>query len=223
MLLLFPSVPNIDEVSFGTALNAKWGKEAAINLGMPPYKPGSLMRTYLIQFSNVYWAKTLADGLPGTSFGIFTDGLKKDCITKSGKLKIASLRRPESYQSIKPGDTAIVVSPGPGDWKKCAAIFKAQKLIFLNPQVNPSYELGGPLKDLDDAYYLKRVSKGWVYRLAPGQWQAWLEKPDGSVELLKAYADRPSLREISSFIREESFSRYGIFNDRYAPGFGERL
>lgn len=52
----FP-VPNIDEVQFGTSLNKAFGTEVAKDLGMGDYKPGSTIRTYLVQYSNVYWAK----------------------------------------------------------------------------------------------------------------------------------------------------------------------
>jgi hypothetical protein len=58
---------------------------------------------------------------------------------------------------------------------------------------------------------------------APGKWRAYLEKPDGSIELIKEYATKPSLRVLSTEVREESLKRYGIFNDRFAPGFGGRL
>lgn len=52
----FP-VPNIDEVQFGTALNKAFGTEVAKDLGMGEYKPGSTIKTYLVQYSNIYWAK----------------------------------------------------------------------------------------------------------------------------------------------------------------------
>ena len=52
----FP-VPNIDEVQFGTALNKAFGTEVARDLGMGEYKPGSTIKTYLVQYSNIYWAK----------------------------------------------------------------------------------------------------------------------------------------------------------------------
>lgn len=57
MELCFFPVPNIDEVDFGTALNKAFGTEVAVDLGMDEYKPGSTIRTYLVQYSNVYWAK----------------------------------------------------------------------------------------------------------------------------------------------------------------------
>lgn len=52
----FP-VPNLEEVQFGTAINKAFGTEVAKDLGMAEYKPGSTIRTYLVQYSNIYWAK----------------------------------------------------------------------------------------------------------------------------------------------------------------------
>ncbi|CAM9234552.1 unnamed protein product [Sphacelaria rigidula] len=87
----FP-VPNIDEVAFGTATNKAFGIEVAADLGMGEYKPGSTIRTYLVAYSNVYWAKKLADGLGGVVWVVTSDGLKKDAsvIKKPGKAKLCS-------------------------------------------------------------------------------------------------------------------------------------
>jgi hypothetical protein len=121
--------PCIAQVAFGTVLNQSFGKEAAIDLGMPEYKPGSKMKTYLIPFSNVYWAKRLAEGLGGSTWGVFTDGLSKTDVSKPGKLKIASINKPESYADVKKGDTVIVVAPQVVEsWRACAKIFKDQKV-----------------------------------------------------------------------------------------------
>lgn len=57
MEICFFPVPNIEEVSFGTAINKAFGTEVAKDLGMGEYKPGSTIRTYLVQYSNIYWAK----------------------------------------------------------------------------------------------------------------------------------------------------------------------
>jgi hypothetical protein len=34
-------------------------------------------------------------------------------------------------------------------------------------------------------------------------WEAYIEKPDGNVELLKSYKTKPSLREVSALVRDE--------------------
>ena len=70
----------------------------------------------------------------------------------------------------------------------------------------------GNKKGFEEAYYLKRISKGWVFRSFPGPWQAFLERPDGTVELLKSYKTKPELREVATLVREESFQvRWFIF------------
>lgn len=59
-ICFFP-VPNLEEVSFGTATNKAFGIEVAKDLGMAEYKPGSTIRTYLVQYSNIYWAKKVCE------------------------------------------------------------------------------------------------------------------------------------------------------------------
>ena len=54
-------------------------------------------------------------------------------------------------------------------------------------------------------------------------WEAYLERPDGSVELLESYRTKPPLNEVAKLVRETSFKRYAINNDRFAKGFGARL
>ena len=93
---------------------------------------------------------------------------------------------------------------------------------MLNNAYSTSYDLGNK-QGYEEAYYLKRISKGWVFRSYPGPWQAYLERPDGSVELLKSYKTKPALRECSNLVREESFKRFAIGNDRWTQGFGGRL
>ena len=44
-------------------------------------------------------------------------------------------------------------------------------VVFLNSQLSERYSLGGPLDDVEEVYYLKPISKGFVYRAYPGGWQ----------------------------------------------------
>jgi len=73
-------------------------------------------------------------------------------------------------------------------------------------------------KGFEEVYYFKRISKGFIFRSYPGPWQALLEKPDSSVEILKEYKTKPSLREVSELVRDVSFKRYAINNDRWMSG-----
>ena len=63
----------------------------------------------------------------------------------------------------------------------------------------------GIIHTYEEAYYVKRISKGWVFRSFPGPWEAYLEKPDGALELLKSYKKKPELKEVAALVREESF------------------
>lgn len=94
--------------------------------------------------------------------------------------------------------------------------------VILNNAFSTMYGLGNK-RGYEEAYYLKRISKGWVFRAFPGPWLAYLEKPDGTVELLQSYRTKPELNQVATLVREESFRRYAINNDRWSKGFGERL
>jgi len=96
-------------------------------------------------------------------------------------------------------------------------------VVMLNSGFVETYDLCGPLKEFDQVYYLKRVSKGWVFHAGKQPWISYLERPDGSVEVLETRTNRPSLGEVSKELRTESFRRYSIYNDRWSPGFGARL
>ena len=94
--------------------------------------------------------------------------------------------------------------------------------VVLNSAYSTTYGLGNKA-GYEEAYYLKRISKGYVFRAFPGKWCAYLEKPDTSVELLQTYDSKPQLNEVAKLVREESFSRFAIGNDRWTSGFGGRL
>jgi len=87
----------------------------------------------------------------------------------------------------------------------------------LNNAYSTSYDLGNR-RGFEEVYYLKRISKGFVFRAFPGNWEAYLEKPDGSCEVLQSYKTKPSLREVSELVRETSFKRYAMNNDRWMQG-----
>jgi len=229
----FPPVPNVEEVKFGTPLNQKFGvnviaKDLKVKGG---YRPGSELSRNLIGFSNIYWAKKLA-GACGGGFGgkgvavlsservLFKDIGNLGGISRSGVLMSASSRK-----SGKSGEAIIAVNPG-GDetWKRVEAAHASpgSPIIILNNAYSTSYDLGNK-QGFEEAYYLKRISKGWVYRAFPNPWQVYLETPDGKVELLESFKSKPSLRDCSTLVREESFKRFAINNDRWAQGFGGRL
>ena len=76
-------------------------------------------------------------------------------------------------------DAVIVVAPGvTQSWTIGYDLARSAgaPVVFLNSQLSERYSLGGPLDDVEEVYYLKPISKGFVYRAYPGGWQcipAW--------------------------------------------------
>jgi hypothetical protein len=122
-------------------------------------------------------------------------------------------------------ETVICINHGGEEqWDRIASAHTSpgSTVVMLNNAYSTSYDLGNK-RGYEEAYYLKRISKGWVFRSFPGPWEAYLEKPDGTVELLQAFKSKPPLREVAELVREESYKRYAINNDRWSQGFGGRL
>ena len=118
-------------------------------------------------------------------------------------------------------DACIVVNPGGEEtWDRLRqSLTKNSKspFVVLNNAYSTTYGLGNK-RNYEEAYYLKRITKGWIYRAYPGPWKAYLEKPDGTTELLESYKTKPELREVAELVREESFKRYAMDNDRWMNG-----
>jgi len=230
----FPPVPNVEEVRFGTPLNQKFGKDV-ISKDLKfkgGYKPGSDISRQLLAYANVYWAKKIADAAKGGAMGgkpacalsaeavNFSNVQAMGGLTRSGRLMSDKARK-----EGRNGEVVICINPGGEEqWDRIVSAHGSpgSPVVMLNSAYSTSYDLGNK-RGFEEAYYLKRISKGWVFRSFPGPWEAYLEKPDGSVELLQQYRTKPALREVAELVREESFKRYAINNDRWSKGFGERL
>uniref|UniRef100_A0A7S3Q0R4 DUF1995 domain-containing protein n=1 Tax=Chaetoceros debilis TaxID=122233 RepID=A0A7S3Q0R4_9STRA len=228
----FPSVPNVEEVKFGTPLNQKFGTNVvAKNLKFAGgYKPGSDVSRQLIGYSNIYWAKKIASAAKGknktvaviTSEPVIFSSIKKGMgdLSRSGTIMSQKAR-----QEARDNECVICINPGGEEtWDRVlsAHTTPSSSFVVLNNAYSTTYDLGNK-RGYEEAYYLKRVSKGWIYRAYPGPWEAYLEKPDGNVELLQSFKTKPLLREVSALVRDESFKRYAINNDRWSSGFGGRL
>lgn len=229
----FPPVPNLEEVKFGTPLNQRFGKKViAKDLGIKGgYKPGSRVSRELVAYSNVYWAKKIAGGAGAGLLGkpaclLTSEPVDFKEIKSMGDLsRSGRLMSPEARQGGRNGEVVICANPGGEEtWDRSLSAHGSPgaPFVVLNNAYSTSYELGNQ-RGFEEAYYLKRISKGWVYRQFPGPWQAYIEKPDGSVELLESYKTKPKLRDVSALVRDESFKRYAINNDRWTQGFGGRL
>jgi hypothetical protein len=223
----FPPVPNVEEARFGTPLNQRFGKSIARDIQFAGgYKPGSDISRNLIAYSNVYWAKKIARAVGGKKAILSAEPVRFGDIKSMGDLsRSGAIMTPQSRKEGRNGECIICVNPGGEEtWERLVSAHGSPgaPFIVMNNAYSTTYDLGNK-KGFEEAYYLKRISKGWVFRCFPGPWQAYIEKPDGTVELLETYKEKPLLREVSTLVREESFRRYAINNDRWTPGFGERL
>lgn len=220
----FPPVPNVEEVKFGTPLNLKFGKTiVAKDLGIKGgYKPGSDISRQLIAYANMYWAKKIGPAAGGGKVCALTaESCNFNDITKKGSLsRVGRLER----QPQKGGKKEVTVVCNPGGEETWDRINpnNGAPFVVLNNAYSTTYGLGNK-RGYEEAYYVKRISKGWIYRSYPGPWEAYLEKPDGNVELLKSWKVKPELREAAELVRTESFKRFAINNDRWTSGFGGRL
>lgn len=111
----------------------------------------------------------------------------------------------KARQETRDNECIICVNPGGEEqWERLvsAHVSPSSTFVMLNNAYSTSYDLGNK-RGYEEAYYLKRISKGWVFRAFPGNWEAYIEKPDGSVELLQSYKTKPLLREVATLVRDE--------------------
>lgn len=231
MELQWPVVPNLEEIAAGTKLNFEFGKFVARELGMADLSDYQLIKRYLASFCNLYWVREIANAEPfreRTVWAIATDSVsKKRAEEQLRNVKLGTLRRPPD---IGGDDVVVIIDPRFNEvWQKGMKLKpKNGCVIFLNSQFNESYGLTGPrrgiMKNVRPVYFLRRITRGYVYYVFPGPWRACLEKPDLGIEELGHYEEEPKLRTVALQVREESNNRYGGFNnDRYVQGFGGRL
>ena len=228
----FPPVPNLDEVRFGTPLNQKFGRQVvAPELNVRGgYSPGSDLSRQQVAFANVHWAKQLAGACRPPLGGPLVTVVSAEPVTfsqiQSKGGAIGTLAPLQPSRATPANGACIAINPGGEEtWDRIRQAYCASNknpLVILNNAYSTTYGLGNK-RGYEEAYYLKRISKGWIFRAFPGKWQAYLEKPDGSCELLKSYADKPQLNEVATLVRDESFRRFAINNDRWSRGFGDRL
>lgn len=229
MEVTFPPVPNLEEVDFGTALNFQFSKEIREEMGILDVKMKTEVRRALVDWANLHWARRLSGAFPaGTpTFIAHCDQTDKSPANSPGdNVWVGPLAR-LPVGSVGEGQVLVTVNPGVEEvWLKHRKVAEPGAThVFLNSISGGwTYELGGPCSDeYECIYFLKRISKGWVFRQYPGPWQALVEAPDGSVICLQTFDKKPLLRDAAKVVREFSFSKFSIFNDRYAKGFGGRL
>ena len=250
------ALPNLDEAKFGTPTNEKFQIECARALGLSsgPTKPqqtgkvdaGGLQKSvkrfdsnYMlvkrdpVAYANVWWAQRIAPAL-GSRRKIWV-------LLAEGRVDTSACSKLPRNFVVKPleskdvqvtsRDAVIVVAPGvTQSWKIGYDLARdaGAPVVFLNSQLSERYSLGGPLDDVEEVYYLKPISKGFVYRAYPGGWQCILDKPDGTQEKLQEYAagERPTLGELSQLTRSVSQEKFGAaMNDKFTndPRMGGRM
>lgn len=229
--MLHPAA-NLEEIKFGTRLNMDFGIHISEELGMSSKEDYQLIKRYLGEFSDLYWAKQIAQLFPTqTVWAVSTeDAVNKQRAEKSlGNVRLASLRK-GNLPDAKDGDVLVIIDPRmTSTWETAARLQPSptSPIIFMNSQFNETYGIcgprRGPMKDTEAVYFLRRVTRGYVFRAYPGPWQAILEQPDMTCEVLKTFDELPKLGQVAGLVRETSNNRYGAFNDRYAKGFGGRL
>ena len=230
--LLFDPVPNLDEVSFGTIYNYKFRLEVAANLNVPEFATNRGGPSTL-EWSNLYWANRLAQGLGGKVLVVSISGeagLKgqyKPTLTKG--LTLVSLSSVSKIDSLlEPGyKPQAVVILAPCTDEHYAAVSKLGDkfncpAIALNAPFSKGYDIAGP-SSFELAYVMKRIPKGWIFRNlgASSDFQAICEGPNYEITKTQTFQKRPTLPELSKVNMAASAARYGpAGNDRI---FSQRL
>ena len=217
-----------------TPLNKKFSKTiVAKDLKVKGgYFPGSDISRNQLSYANLFWAKQISGsvggsilGAGGKSVSVFSaEPIDYETIQSKGSMNtIAPIRTGlgSGNKKYPPSEACIVINPGGEEtWDRLrSSLTKNSKspFVVLNNAYSTTYGLGNK-QNYEEAYYLKRITKGWIYRSYPGPWKAYLENPDGTTELIKAFATKPELRIAAELVREESFKRYAINNDRWMSG-----
>lgn len=207
----------------------------ARDFGMDNSSDYPLVRRYLAQFCNLYWAKQVAQAScfrERVVWAVSTDSVSKERVKNLGNMRLASMGRPPREGEISADDVVVVLDPrGTDVWiKGCKMLPRGGDgaVVFLNSQFNETYGLVGPrrgvLEGTEAVYFLKRVTRGYVFRAYPESWVSYLEKPDMEVEEVERFEGSPTLAMVAKGVRELSNNRYGgFYNDRYVRGFGGRL
>ena len=134
-----------------------------------------------VAYANVWWAQRIAPAL-GSRRKIWV-------LLAEGRVDTSACSKLPRNFVVKPleskdvqvtsRDAVIVVAPGvTQSWTIGYDLARnaGAPVVFLNSQLSERYSLGGPLDDVEEVYYLKPISKGFVYRAYPGGWQcipAW--------------------------------------------------
>ena len=167
MEVRFDCVPNLEEVDLGTALNQQFSFEIRSEMGLDGQK--TEVRRNLVDWANHHWARKLSAGLMSASPDAAVAPIFIQHCSPTDFSKAASIgdnvwvgRLGKAPRKLTAGEVSIVVNPGVEEqWKKALTYSEPDSpLIFLNSISGGwTYELGGPIKEAEQVYYMKRVSK----------------------------------------------------------------
>jgi hypothetical protein len=195
----------------------KYNKAVATRLA----GPDNILRKQSVAYANVDLASRIATKLgmgKRTILLTYDNAVDPSIIKLSKQAKIMRINSPEVEASTSANDVLLALSPGVGShWTKAAGLKTEAPVVAMNAPFSLAYDIaqGGKWEPI---YVVKRVTKGWVYRAYPAGFKVYLDKPDGTVELIKEFEKGviPKLREVAALVRDESQARgYAISNDRY--------
>lgn len=168
MEVQFPPVPNVEEAKFGTPLNQKFGKtliakDLKIKGG---YLPGSNVSRNLIAYSNIYWAKRLAGAMKKPVGVLSAEQINFDDIKNWGDIsRSGKIGSDKARKEGKPNESIIAINPGGEEtWQRLVSAYGQPNcpFIVMNNSYSTSYDLGNR-KGFEEVYYLKRISRGFVF------------------------------------------------------------
>jgi hypothetical protein len=92
----------------------------------------------------------------------------------------------EAQKQGQNGEVIACINPGGEEtWDRLVSAHSSPggPFIVLNNAYSTTYGLGNN-RGFEEVYYVMRILKGWAFlSFFPGPWRAYLEKPDGNVEL----------------------------------------
>lgn len=234
--ILFDPVPNLDEVAFGTLNNKIFRLELSENLKVPDYVTNRGGPATL-EWSNIYWANRLAENLGKqniVALSISGNGIPISSTSKAilptlhkslSLMLLSDAMKPNSLliSNVVKADLLIILSPCEYKHYNDAKIL-ADKLnipvIALNAPYSYIYDVGGG-SPFNLAYVMKRIPKGWVFRMSPKPFEIIIEGPDYEISRVAQVSKRPTLPEMTQISMSKSAEMYGsIGNDRI---FANRL
>lgn len=222
--VIFDPVPNLDEVTYGTPWNLKFRKEVNANLKVTDAATKRSAPSVL-EWSNIYWANRLVAGIGAknvVTLSISGEGTgkvgDKYVPTLSNGMKLITFN--EGKKVLKqPGDASLIILLSPvaeGQYREAEKLGMLLNcpIICLNSAYSYRYDIGaGTPWTL--AYVMKRIPKGWIFRIYPGKFDAIVEGPDYEITRTCQYEKQPKLTEISKANQKKSAELYGpTGNDR---------